>query len=964
MAEKVEYKDLFDPKLTGQINDLQKQIDGLTKSIDNLAKETKEVKANNKQTGKSYSDNADKIEKLNLVQKTLIEKQKEQQRIEKQLVGVYAKRITQDSKRVKQLEKSRQELAKNKNELKQIVRAERAQKGSIESLQAATAKLITKRRMLGDIEGKNKAEYDKLTRSIAQNTVKLKAYDKQIGSSQRDVGNYGIAIQKLRAGFSKIIGVAGVLTGVIAGFASFNRLISETTKIQNKLRFAFGTTGQELDKQAALVQTLAKFYDEDYNNVLQSANAFSKEFGINGTEALLLIEDGFSKGANNSGEFLDILKEYPAQLKSVGLSAEESIAIITQQVQEGIYSDKGIDAIKEGGIRLRENTKAVQEALRPLDDSVKLQIAQKVEAGKTFEAIQLISKELGNSALNASEVQTIIADVFGGAGEDAGLRYLQTLKDINLELSDIPENLNEFEQASLRLTNQFQQFITTVGSGEGVFGRVFGDLKNFLGDLINRFNILNRLGSSGEGQFIEVLNESGRNASEGIKLLNEDLNQLAIQLTRQIRLTGQESDEAKELREQYDQTVNVLREFYNQYFEGQELTEQQLEIFTRYNIILPQVTQDTEDLTEANEDLTTQTQTLTAAQKRQLDIVRALKIETQFVNAELVKLSAALSKIAKAELQATSDEFDKLRQSQDDAGIAALHSVTNYKEAAETIQLVNDKIQAQQSALRLLDDVQAGLNIANTLVPAMNDYVGLLDKRAEAELNATNEALNGSETRISSIQSEIEKEREKNELGSADRIKNLQGEIKAEQDKANALTEIQKQQFERSKRIQKAQLSINLAAELSQIALNAAQNPLNGVTAGAVGIAQYIAQSASAIARFTIGVSDINKQAFAEGTEYVNGAGTATSDSISAMLSKGERVVPTHVNNALNGIPNEVLPGLVGAGLDYISMQELNGKMDTNNSLLRSISSNTGTFQSKNKTGQTITKRGNSKIIS
>ncbi len=964
MAEKVTYKSLFDPKLESQISDLQKQIDRLSKSIDSLAKEAKTIKANNQQTGKSYSDNAKKIEKLNLVQKTLIEKQKEQQRIEKQLVSVYAKRITQDSKRVKQLEKGRQELAKNKNELKQIVRAERAQKGSIEALQAATAKLITKRRMLGDIEGKNKAEYDKLTRSIAQNTVKLKAYDKQIGSSQRDVGNYGKALQGLRAGFSKFIGAAGVVTGIIAGFVGFNRALRDTSKIQNKLRFAFGTTGKELEKQTALIKSLSSFYEQDYNNVLKSANTFAKEFGISGTKSLLLIEQGFAKGADNSGEFLEILKEYPTQFKSVGLNAEQSIAIITQQVREGIYSDKGIDAIKEGGIRLRENTKAVQEALAPLSDAVKLQIAQKVEAGETFEAIQLISKELGNSALNASEVQTIIADVFGGAGEDAGLRYLETLKDINVELSKIPENLNDFELASLNLTKQFSQLITTVGSGEGVFGRVFGDIKSFLGDFINRVNILNRLGSAGEGQFIDILAESGRNASLAINLLNEDLQQIGREQVSQIRRTGQESEEVKLLRSQYEQTRDVLREYYTQYFEGKDITAEQLEIFRRYNIILPEVSANTDGLTQSNEEAETVTTRLTDAQIKQIrsldQIALSTKEYTEFEN----ELLNVYRDIAIPTIQDLVDETDKLLKAENDAGISTLQSKEETEELTKAREAANEELQKQQSALRVLGDIQKGLDIANTLKPVVTDYINLLDQRAQKELDVTNQALQNSESVIASKQAEIEKEREKNTVGSQDRTRALQGEIKAEQDKANALVEIQRQQFERTKKLQKAQVFINLATELSQIALYAAQNPLNGLTGGSSGVGVYIAQSGLAIGRSILALANINKQEFAEGTEYVNGAGTATSDSINAMLSKGERVVPTRINNALSGIPNNALPSLVGAGLEYLSMQELNGKMDTNNNLLKAISSNTGLKQSKNKTGQTITRRGNSKIIS
>jgi DNA repair exonuclease SbcCD ATPase subunit len=54
---------------------------------------------------------------------------------------------------------------------------------------------------------------------------------------------------------------------------------------------------------------------------------------------------------------------------------------------------------------------------------------------------------------------------------------------------------------------------------------------------------------------------------------------------------------------------------------------------------------------------------------------------------------------------------------------------------------------------------------------------------------------------------------------------------------------------------------------------------------------------------------------FATGTEYVNGAGTETSDSVPANLSRGERVIPANINKQLLGISNNKLPNIVANGL-------------------------------------------------
>lgn len=60
---------------------------------------------------------------------------------------------------------------------------------------------------------------------------------------------------------------------------------------------------------------------------------------------------------------------------------------------------------------------------------------------------------------------------------------------------------------------------------------------------------------------------------------------------------------------------------------------------------------------------------------------------------------------------------------------------------------------------------------------------------------------------------------------------------------------------------------------------------------------------------------------FATGTDYVNGPGTEKSDSIPAMLSKGERVVPADVNKQLLGIKNKDLPRVLNSGISTLRME-------------------------------------------
>jgi len=84
-------------------------------------------------------------------------------------------------------------------------------------------------------------------------------------------------------------------------------------------------------------------------------------------------------------------------------------------------------------------------------------------------------------------------------------------------------------------------------------------------------------------------------------------------------------------------------------------------------------------------------------------------------------------------------------------------------------------------------------------------------------------------------------------------------------------------------------IALDTASAISSLMAVSEANPLNAVTFGGAGIAQY----ATGLARIIASVASA-KQAmdgFAEGVIDLEGAGTGTSDSIVARLSKGESVM-------------------------------------------------------------------------
>ena len=236
------------------------------------------------------------------------------------------------------------------------------------------------------------------------------------------------------------LGIAG------AGMAfkwwyDYNKGLVEATRRTQEFT---GLAGDELKAFRNEVQGVADSFGVDFMEVLKSANAMSQQFGISVQEAMQYIKDGFVSGANITGQFTDMLKEYPAYFKEAGISASQFVSIIAQSSKMGIVSDKAVDTIKEANIRLREMSTATTEALDGIGIS-SVEMQKKLQDGSmsTFDAMQQVSAKLNEISDNSPAVAAAISDIFGGPGEDAGLQYLRTLKDIELDLDTTKSKAGE-----------------------------------------------------------------------------------------------------------------------------------------------------------------------------------------------------------------------------------------------------------------------------------------------------------------------------------------------------------------------------------------------------------------------------------------------------------------------------------------------------------------------------------------
>ena len=169
-----------------------------------------------------------------------------------------------------------------------------------------------------------------------------------------------------------------------------------------------------------------------------------------------------ARGGAASGEFGDSIREYGQLFADNGFSAQEFIDILNTGIDLGIYNDKLPDAIKEAGISLNEQTKSTRAALvNAFGASFTEEILDKVNTGaiSVKEALGLIAEASKNAGLNQEQLATLTADLFRGAGEDAGgAQKIFEALNISVNLTETAlSDLSDAQRRSAELFNELEE---------------------------------------------------------------------------------------------------------------------------------------------------------------------------------------------------------------------------------------------------------------------------------------------------------------------------------------------------------------------------------------------------------------------------------------------------------------------------------------------------------------------------
>lgn len=392
----------------------------------------------------------------------------------------------------------------------------------------------------------NVGNYREAGDAVAEYGEKLKAtlglnsnFGEALLALGRNGGEAKSALEGLKGGFAALgktmltlatnpvfLAIAGVAAAGAAfkWWYDYNSGLVEATRLTQQFTQLTGSALKDLRDD---ISGISDTFGTDFRETLQATNSVAKQFGISYEQAADVIRKGFVAGADANGEFIDTLKEYPAYFKEAGISASDFVAIIAKSNQEGIFSDKGVDAIKEGNLRLREMTTATASALEGIGISSK-KVQEDLQSGAktTWQVMQEVSQKLSELPESSSKVGTAIADIFGGPGEDAGLQYLTMLKDIKGGIDDVIErqgdaatSLLEVNSAATECKKAFNNLFDSTG---GDFETFTNRLKTGLYDTLTGILLtIKDVGAWWKNTFNAMNNALGGFLSSAVKKIAE-----------------------------------------------------------------------------------------------------------------------------------------------------------------------------------------------------------------------------------------------------------------------------------------------------------------------------------------------------------------------------------------------------------------------------------------------------------
>lgn len=299
-------------------------------------------------------------------------------------------------------------------------------------------------------------EYEQLAsqlRNVNGRMAELRADASRLASTTGEQtggisSKFGSLFTSISANWTKAMGMitAGVaaLSAVIEGAKWWYNYNSEIEEAQRLTREFTGLAGDELVSVRSHIQAIADTFGKDYKDVLGGVDALMSQYGISAQEAMKIVEDGFTAGADLGGNMLSMISQYGPAFNDAGIGASELVAIIAQ-TRSGIFSEGGMSLIQMASKKIREMEKTTAASLDGIGiNSKKLQSELRSGAKGTFDAVREVAEALKKMPKDSQEVGSVLKDVFGRQGAAGGLKMIESLADMTTKMEDVKAVTGEF----------------------------------------------------------------------------------------------------------------------------------------------------------------------------------------------------------------------------------------------------------------------------------------------------------------------------------------------------------------------------------------------------------------------------------------------------------------------------------------------------------------------------------------
>lgn len=901
----IQNKDIYDSSQPNPFESIQKVLELLDKKAEEAKKsllglENALRKVNTTGDGdeaKKLIDNtkklADETEKLTAIEKA-------QLAIEQQLEKAKAKLAVSQSDGAKQLAQTNKQIRENNKALTDETNA------YISLVKATNDAQVNYKKLAAEF-GTNSKEAKSASKEFKNLDDQLRKINNSANDGRRDVGRYGLALKDFGKNMLGAVGIVGAFDLLVNGIKSAINIFRSFEKSISRLSSITGLGGKDLGFMADEAQRLGQEYGKSAKDIVDAYTLIGSQRPelLKNAQALAMVTDNVLLLSQATGlDLSNSASAVTALLSQFNLAANDSNRVVNALAAGSLEGSAEVDNITESmknyGTVAKNSNLTVEQTIALIEILGEKQIFG-VEAGTKLRGATLKLKEanLGYASglFNMKDALTEAnanLEKFGTASEkDAYLQKVFGTENITVG-QILLENIGKFDKLTLAVTgtnvaseqaakmmnnlsgdldkadSAWSNFILSVESGDGIFSRV---LRNMTQGVTGLINIL-----------------SGLNKGESLSLMRER-NSQDVSGSAKLRIEGEKAklkgieDETKR-----KQVADAIISGY----------EKQIGSFEMQIAIAEKEVQKVES--EKNLGWGKTLSFLT-------DKVNNLKVRNEINQKVLAGLQPFGSQLPE---QTTVSSKDPIINSKN-SPVELLGKTSKKDKQKEADDLLKIEIDKQKK----LDEIET--------------------KRIEKEK--------------SDLENSLEESKKYDKLF-LDEIKNHNAEI-AKLDEEKLKVDLKKIEDQKKRHAELAEIVVETAAFAGeQVGLLIASGQLSfkefsknmllmtldvvrrelqiiqvKILAKALSESLFAGAAIAAAKIFLINTAfsaaKATIQSFAGGTESVEGAGTETSDSIPARLSKNERVVPANINKQLHGIKNKDLPMLISKGLQTEKMEQL-----------------------------------------